>query len=87
MPEIEARHVHWKIVLDACASTDHLSTIADTGTCHGPVQSGTEDDDVDRNWRPSLTSLQRVDSVFRGMTLEIQALTLMKADLTSRSRK
>ena len=85
MPEIEARHVHWKIVLDACASTDHLSTTADTGTCHGPVQRGTEGDDVDRNWRPSLTSLQRVDSVFRGMkSLELQALTLMKADLTSK---
>ena len=85
MSDPQARHVHWEIVSNARASTDDLSITADAGNCHGPVQRGTEGDDVDRNWRPSLTSLQRVDSVFRGMnSLELQALTLMKADLTSK---
>ena len=82
MPEIKGPRVHWN---NKETDVDCLSTTADTGTCHGPVQSGTEDDGVDRNWRPSLTSLQRVDSVFRGMkSLELQALTLMKADLASK---
>ena len=65
MSDPQARRVHWEIVSDACASTDDLSITADAGTCHGPVQLGTEGDDaVDRNWRPSLTSLQRVDFSF-----------------------
>jgi hypothetical protein len=82
MPEIKGRRVHWK---SEETDVDCLSTAADAGTCHGSVQSGTEEDDVDRNWRPNLTSLlQPQASAFCGMNLVNQALTLIKADLATR---